>query len=147
MAASAIRKVLVGLDFSEPSRLALEAGADWAARLGVPLEVIHVLPEPPMVGSAEYPLPVPDPAWRKDMEGWAGAKLADAAKDHPGAVTRVLWGQAGDVLIEATSPDTLLVLARRGQSALARFFFGSTASRVAAHAEGPVLLVGSGHPV
>ncbi|HEU4952542.1 MAG TPA: universal stress protein [Holophagaceae bacterium] len=146
MAAPAIRKVLVGLDFSEPSRVALEAGADWAARLGVPLELIHVLPEPPLIGSAEYPLPVPDPAWRKDLEAWAGARLAEAAAGHPGAVTRVLWGQPGDTLLAAAGPDTLLVLARRGQSALARFFFGSTASRIAAHAEGPVLLVGSGHP-
>lgn len=146
MGAPAIKKVLVGLDFSGPSQLALAAGADWAARLGVPLELIHVLPEPPMVGSAEYPLPLPDPAWRKDMEAWAAAKLAEAAKGHPGAVARVLWGQPGDTLLAAAGPDTLLVLARRGHSALARFFFGSTASRAAAHAEGPVLLVGSGRP-
>ena len=146
MAAPAIKRVLVGLDFSGPSQLALEAGADWATRLGVPLELIHILPEPPMIGSAEYPLPVPDPAWRKDMEAWAGARLAAAATGNAGAATRVLWGQAGDTLLAAAGPDTLLVLARRGQSALARFFFGSTASRVAAHAEGPVLLVGSGHP-
>jgi nucleotide-binding universal stress UspA family protein len=133
ISAPAIKKVLAGLDFSGPSQQALAAGADWAAPLGVPLELIHVLPEPPMIGSAEYPLPLPDPAWRKDMEAWAAAKFDEAAKGHPGATAGAL-GPGGRY-----AP-------RRGHSALARFFFGSTASRAAAHAEGPVLPVGSRHP-
>ena len=144
MAGVPIRKVVVGLDFSEASGEALAAGADWAARLAVPLELLHVLPEPPPVGSGEYPLPVPDPAWRADMEAWAQARLAEAAVAAPGAILRTAWGHPGDALTQAGTPDTLLVLARRGQGALARFFFGSTAARAAAQARGPVLLVG--HP-
>jgi len=145
MAEPRIRRVVVGLDFSEAGYQALEAGADWAARLGVPLELVHVLLEPPLVGSAEYPLPLPDPGWREEMERWARAKLEAAAKAFPGASVRVAWGQPGDLLTAEGTPDTLLVLARRGHGALTRFLFGSTASRASAHAEGPVLLVGSGH--
>lgn len=144
MAPVPIRKVVVGLDFSEASREALAAGADWAARLAVPLELLHVLPEPAPIGSGEYPLPVPDPAWRADMEAWAQARLAEAAAGTPGATVRIAWGSPGEALTEASAPDTLLVLARRGHGAFARFFFGSTAARAAAQAPGPVLLVG--HP-
>ena len=129
-----IRSVLVGVDFSAASRQALERGAAWAGRLGVPMIALHVLQPPaPMLPEAQIALP--DPAWLQSMEQQAREQLADWVKDIPSAECRVAWGSPAEELVAACTPDTLLI------SALARLLFGSTAARVVRHAPCDVLVV------
>jgi universal stress protein A len=135
-----IQSVLVGVDFSTASRQALDRGAAWAARLGVPLMALHVLQPPaPMLPEAQIALP--DPAWLQSMEQQAREQLADWVKGIPGAESRVTWGSAAEELVAACTPETLLIVAQVGHSALARLLFGSTAARVVRHAPCDVLVV------
>ena len=135
-----IRSVLVGVDFSAASRQALERGAAWAGRLGVPMIALHVLQPPaPMLPEAQIALP--DPAWLQSMEQQAREQLADWVKDIPSAESRVAWGSPAEELVAACTPDTLLIVAQVGHTALARLLFGSTAARVVRHAPCDVLVV------
>ena len=135
-----IKSVLVGVDFSTASRVALERGAGWAAQLGVPLMALHVLQPPaPMLPEAQIALP--DPAWLQSMEQQAREQLAGWVKDIPGAESRIVWGSPAEELVGACTPETLLIVAQVGHSALARLLFGSTAARVVRHAPCDVLVV------
>jgi universal stress protein A len=135
-----IRSVLVGVDFSAASRQALERGAAWAGRLGVPLIALHVLQPPaPMLPEAQIALP--DPTWLQSMEQQAREQLAGWVKEIPDAESRISWGSPAEELVAACSPETLLIVAQVGHSALARLLFGSTAARVVRHAPCDVLVV------
>ncbi len=135
-----IQRVLVGIDFSESSKLALERGAGWASRLGVPLVAMHVLQPPaPMLPEAQIALP--DPTWLKAMEDHAREQLESMVKEIPGAMVSVKWGSPAEELVGEATPECLLVVAQVGHTGLERLLFGSTASRVVKHAPCDVLVV------
>lgn len=135
-----IQSVLVGVDFSAASRQALDRGAAWAGRLGVPLTALHVL-QPPAPLLPEAQIALPDPAWLQSLEEQAREQLADWVKDLPQAGAKVVWGSPAEELVAACGPDTLLIVAQVGHTALARLLFGSTAARVVRHAPCDVLVV------
>jgi len=106
-----IKRVLVGVDFSEASRLALARAAAWASRSEVPLVVMHVLQPPaPMLPEAQIALP--DPAWLKAMEDHAREHLQGLVSEIPGASVLVKWGSPAEELVGEAGPDCLLVVAR-----------------------------------
>jgi nucleotide-binding universal stress UspA family protein len=135
-----IKRVLVGVDFSEASRLALARAAAWASRSEVPLVVMHVLQPPaPMLPEAQIALP--DPAWLKAMEDHAREHLQGLVSEIPGASVLVKWGSPAEELVGEAGPDCLLVVAQVGHTGLERLLFGSTAARVVKHAPCDVLVV------
>lgn len=135
-----ISKVLVGVDFSEASRAALERGAQWASRMEVPLVALHVLQPPaPMLPEAQIALP--DPAWLQDMERHARQQLEAWAQPFQPASVLVVWGSPAEELVDAADGHALLVVAQVGHSTIERLLFGSTAARVVRHAKCDVLVV------
>ncbi|HNX32294.1 MAG TPA: universal stress protein [Holophaga sp.] len=135
-----INRVLVGIDFSEASRMALERAAAWAQKLEVPLLAMHVLQPPaPMLPEAQIALP--DPAWLRSMETHATEQLEKFIQDFPKATCIVKWGSPAEELVGEAAPDCLLVVAQVGHSGIERLLFGSTAARVVKHAPCDVLVV------
>jgi universal stress protein A len=135
-----ITRVLVGVDFSEASKQALDRGGTWAARCGVPLVAMHVLQPPaPMLPEAQIALP--DPSWLHTMEDHAREQLEGWVKPYEGATVIVKWGGPAEELISEADPGTLLVVAQVGHSTLERLLFGSTAARVVRLAPCDVLVV------
>jgi nucleotide-binding universal stress UspA family protein len=135
-----ITRVLVGVDFSEASRQALERAGSWAAQCRVPLVAMHVLQPPaPMLPEAQIALP--DPAWLHTMEDHAREQLGGWIKPFPEASVIVKWGSPAEELISEADPQTLLVVAQVGHSTLERLLFGSTAARVVRLAPCDVLVV------
>lgn len=135
-----LKRVLVGVDFSAASRLALDRANEWAAQLKLPLVAIHVLQPPaPMLPEAQIALP--DPGWLKELEDHAQAQLASWTEGMAQASSYVVWGSPAEELVKEAGPDTLLVVAQRGHSALERLLFGSTAAKVVKHAPCDVLVV------
>lgn len=138
-----IKRVLVGVDFSEASKQALERAGAWASRLGAPLVAMHVLQPPaPMLPEAQIALP--DPAWLQGMEDHAREQLESWLKPYGGGQVIVKWGGPAEELVSEADPDTLLVVAQVGHSTLERLLFGSTASRVVRLAPCDVLVVRTG---
>ena len=133
-------RVLVGVDFSEASKQALERGGSWATKSGVPLVAMHVLQPPaPMLPEAQIALP--DPAWLHTMEDHAREQLEGWLRPYAGATAIVKWGGPAEELVAEANPRTLLVVAQVGHSTLERLLFGSTAARVVRLAPCDVLVV------
>ena len=135
-----IDRVLVGVDFSEASKQALERAGNWAVQCGVPLVAMHVLQPPaPMLPEAQIALP--DPAWLHTMEDHAREQLEGWVKPYAGASVIVKWGGPAEELVSEADPQTLRVVAQVGHSTLERLLFGSTAARVVRLAPCDVLVV------
>lgn len=135
-----IKHVIVGVDFSDASKVALEKAALWAQKLDVPLVAMHILQPPaPMLPEAQIALP--DPAWLQSMEVHAKEQLERLIAGMPRCEARVKWGSPAEELVAEADPDTLLVVSQVGHSGLERFLFGSTAARVVKHAPCDVLVV------
>ena len=135
-----MNRIIVGIDFSEASRVALETANAWARRLDKPLVVVHVLQPPaPMLPEAQIALP--DPAWLQAMEEHAFEQLKGWIADLPNASAEVKWGSPAEELVSIADADSLLVVAQVGHTGIERMLFGSTAARVVKHAPCDVLVV------
>ena len=135
-----INRVLVGVDFSEASKIALKRATGWADRMEVPLVALHVMQPPaPMLPEAQIALP--DPAWLNSLEVHAREQLDVLLAGITGATGIVRWGSPAEELVREADPETLLVVAQVGHSTLERMLFGSTAARVVRHAPCDVLVV------
>lgn len=133
-------RILVGIDFSESSKLALAQARALAQRLEVPLSVAHILQPPaPMLPEAQIGLP--DKGWMDAVEAHAREQLQLLVGEIPGAVTIVKWGNPPDELVRCAGPGCLIVVGRVGHSALQRMLFGSTAIKVIKHSPCNVLVV------
>lgn len=135
-----VKRILVGIDFSEASKIALAQAREWADRLGLPLTAIHVLqPAAPMLPEAQ--VASPDPAWMDAIEAHALEQLKLWTQEYPGTTAMVKWGSPAEEIVGEADPDTLIVVAQAGHSAIQRMVFGSTAIKVVKHAPGDVLVV------
>ncbi|MBQ1021153.1 universal stress protein [Micromonospora sp. D93] len=138
--------VLVGVDGSESSRLAVGLGADEAALRDVPLVLVHV-------GPADGDRTVPEEIEESQAAYQAEAVrlLADASAavraEHPDLVVRehpVRAAGAAQGLIEASGAASLLVVGTRGRAGFAGLLLGSVSQAAIQHAHCPVLVA---HPI
>ncbi|MEW2144813.1 universal stress protein [Micromonospora vinacea] len=138
--------VLVGVDGSESSRLAIRLGADEAALRDVPLVLVHVAPAD---GDRTVPEEIEESQAAYQAE--AVRLLADASAlaraEHPDLVVRehpVRVAGAAQGLIEASGAGSLLVVGTRGRAGFTGLLLGSVSQAAIQHAHCPVLVA---HPV
>lgn len=136
-------RVVVGTDGSADAMVAMRWAADEARARGAVLQVLHSW-QLPLIGGYLDGAPQFDAA---QLEGYATRTLESAiaelgADDLPVESVLVTGGAAG-ALIDASEGASVVVVGRRGLSRLAGFLLGSTSSRVAQHANAPVVLVPS----
>lgn len=143
------KSILVATDFSECSRVALRAAAEWAERLGACLDLIHVWTIP------SFPLP---PAFTGDPR--ANQLLVDqprqqAEKDlqsfveqasNAGIFVRkalLQFGDPAEVISQIAEREgyEMIVIGTHGRSGLSRLMLGSVAEKVARVSRRPVLSV------
>jgi nucleotide-binding universal stress UspA family protein len=144
---SEIRRILVAVDFSEPSRLAFDYAANLGEKFGADVDVLHVWEVPAFV-----------PPGGVVVVGNASASLADMVKKAAeeglerfiadgvkrGVRIReahVQMGYPAHTIVEAAVGYDLLVLGTHGRSGVSRVLLGSVAERVVRHAPCPVLTV------
>jgi nucleotide-binding universal stress UspA family protein len=140
--------VVVGVDGSPGSRVALEYALEDAARRGARLQVVAAAQMPEywaMAYGMTAPLPIPDivAAVRDAVQ----QTVDEVAAARPGLAARVpvsvdvRTGAPADVLLDAADGADALVLGHRGHGALRSAVLGSVGLRCLVHASCPVTIV------
>ncbi len=131
-------RVIVPVDFSDPSRRALMA-ARTIGRAGSPIDLLHVVavPSRPRLYGRAVPTPFElDPTLedrvRAELERWA---------DGPVDEITVLEGDPAPTIVEhcRRRDGVLVVMGTRGLSGFRHFLVGSVAEKVARTSPAPVL--------
>lgn len=142
---SAIRTILVPIDFSSYSLAALERARDLARQSGARLHLLHCY-EIPTPGFEQYRLALPETVWERIREG-AERRLAELAEKAaaPGlTVTSELCadppGQSIAAVAQRIGAD-LVVMGTHGNTGLKHLLLGSVAERTARTATCSVLVV------
>ena len=145
-AESARNHVAVGVDGSEHSMRALDRAADEASRAGCDLEIIcaggapKVAPGPVTAADVEYV--------RKAAQQVAEQAAERARERVPGlrAVPTAAAESAAVALVRASGRAALTVVGTRGRGGFAGLLLGSVSLRLAAHAQGPLMVVRGDDP-
>jgi nucleotide-binding universal stress UspA family protein len=139
------RKILLAVDFSEASRLALREAADLAAKFGAELTIAHVRQGPTLSGLGERIdddrfLPSRHAAEDQLLDEWKQEALQRSERP----VRALHLDGVPDVCITTQARDgdyELVVLGSHGKGALAHVLVGSVAEKVIRHAPCPVFVV------
>jgi nucleotide-binding universal stress UspA family protein len=139
-------RIVVGLDGSNVSEVALRVGAELAKGLGAPLHLVRVAdiavtPWGPTAAAAAYAEITDEMAQEKrEAEEYLESLAAPLRQDGQDVTIEVPSGPAVSELIEAVSPADLLVVASHGRSGWKRLVLGSVAEEVVKNAPAPVLV-------
>jgi nucleotide-binding universal stress UspA family protein len=143
--ATTVRDIVVGVDESDASRLALAYAVEEAACRHAALRVVTVFESAGRFGDRySVPIPVSDEeiarreevAIRKVVE-----EVLGAVASPPEVRLVVVAGATGPVLVEQSRTAELLVVGHRGRGELASVFLGSVGLYCVLHAHSPVLVV------
>lgn len=143
-----ISHVLVPIDFSSTSELALDYAATLASRFGASLHLLHVVEEPFVGGpwtSEAYLAGVP--AMRASLIDEAARKLSrllpQVERKSVAARSEVRVGRPSDVIrgVAEEGAFDLIVMGTHGRTGMAHLLLGSVAERMLRTAPCPVLTV------
>jgi universal stress protein A len=146
-----IHKILVPVDFSEPSRSALTYAAQLARAFDATIDVLHVWEVPvfvpPEFGMSAGPDLSLSELTRQNAERLLAAFVEDAAKRgiHVQAA-HTLAGVPSMTIVDAAKAGNydLIVIGTHGRTGLSRALIGSVAERVVRHSSCAVLTVRHG---
>jgi nucleotide-binding universal stress UspA family protein len=139
-------RIVVGLDGSQVSEIALQTGAELAERLGAPLHLVRVADLAVIHwGTSEAAEAYAELSAEMSREKEAATHYLDLVaqplRDRGLAVTtEVRSGTAARELAEAVTPRDLLIVSPHGRHGLQRFLIGSVAEQVARRSPAPVLI-------
>jgi len=146
-------RLMVGIDFSETSVIALEHGKQMAREAGANLEVLHVF-QPPPIPPIATALPDGGTAPTTIVEAYDASDALHASEHALDELLRahdmeglaVPMVRAGDpaLTIAETALDEkrdLVIVGTHGRSGLSRVFLGSVAEKVIRHSPCPVLVI------
>lgn len=144
------RRILVPVDFSTPSDIALERAVELATALAARVEILHVWASPEFV-PIDSSLTIATPGGEKinlteylhrQAEASLQELLAHLEKRGLHGVTgRAVMGDPADEIVAASKTHDLVVMGTHGRRAIAHLFLGSVAERVVRRAACPVLTV------
>jgi nucleotide-binding universal stress UspA family protein len=137
--------IIVGIDGSDHSTLALEWAMKEAGIRHAPLTVIIV--HPVIAGFSGRPVAYPTDESLLDQARTSAREevdktLARLAGGGPETVTvEAVSGFPSEVLIDASRDADILVVGSRGSGGFGRLLLGSVSSQVAHHAHCPVVVI------
>jgi nucleotide-binding universal stress UspA family protein len=137
------RPVVVGVDGSEGSLLALEWAAREAERHGSPLRLVSAPATPPRMRARKGATPAIGSELRDFAMRALDAAVTRSKEIVPGLVTdtRVLSGPAAIAITEASEGAVMVVVGSRGIGGFAAMLLGSVSRYTAMHAACPVVVV------
>ena len=137
-----LQRILVPLDFSQPSQRAVRFARDWAKRFGAQVCLLHVIE--PTLTVTEFGM-VPARPGQPDLADLAKTALEKLAKkEFPAGMSvrvEIRRGVPYDEIAIAAGKwkADLIIIATHGRTGLSHVLLGSTAERVVRHAPCPVL--------
>jgi nucleotide-binding universal stress UspA family protein len=143
-----VQRVVVGLDGSPQSELALRWAIREAKEWGVELVAVTAVPVTAGSGTlAGLPAAIDHEQMLEDVSTALDALIDRVVAEEPGAptITRTVRdGTGAQLLTEASEKTDLLVVGSRGRGGFAGLLLGSTSQAVLHHAPCPVLVVRPG---
>jgi nucleotide-binding universal stress UspA family protein len=145
---NAIRQILVPVDFSAPSRAALDYAVELATKFGASVDVIHVWQAPgffpvassvPGTGTGEFAM---SDMIQKNAEEALGEFIEEARRRNVIVRSvRMVGGAPAHAIVDAAKEGNydLIVVGTHGRTGLSRILLGSVAENVVRHAHCPVL--------
>jgi nucleotide-binding universal stress UspA family protein len=139
---TAMRRLLVPVDFSEHSKPAVETGRELASRFGADLLLAHVVELytlPSFYGPTVMETDLE--AVRERAQEELDALLGESGGPAVPTETRVAYGRPSEKIIEMVDEENigLIVIPSLGLTGLSHVLLGSTAERVVRRASCPVL--------
>jgi nucleotide-binding universal stress UspA family protein len=141
------RGIIVGVDGSPPSKVAIDWAARDAAMRKQPLSLVHVMAPPVMMAWPEAPM-VPAYVEAQEARGDAiiqeATKIAEEAAQHFGGVqltTALETGATVSTLLELAKDAHMMVVGCRGLGTVSRTLLGSVSTSLVHHAHCPVAVI------
>jgi universal stress protein A len=145
-----LKKILVPVDYSDCSRVAMEYALFLAERFDAEIQVLHVVEIPP--GGEEHTVVKPDTGKEQLLSELLVQEavkaetefLAPFVRDATIPIERsLLKGRPGKVIVEAAAERgaDLIVMGTHGRSGFERLIVGSVTERVLRSAACPVVVV------
>ncbi|TFB47283.1 universal stress protein [Cryobacterium tagatosivorans] len=141
--------VVVGIDGSAASDVAVAFAAEHAHRTRQPLRVIHAWQEPPVWQGPDALPGLPSQEFLGDLEETHRQILEDsvtkAADAWPGLQVRgtLVHGAPQPALLEASRPAALLVVGNHGLRGVERLLLGSVSHTMVLNIVSPTVVVGA----
>jgi len=132
-------RIVVGVDGSDPSKLALRWAARMAAAEDARIDAVMAWQVPTLAYRSIGPI--------IDMQDATEKALMHAVDDVIGErrpndmQLRALQGGAASVILDASRDALMVVVGSRGRGGFAGLLLGSVSAKIAEHAECPVLIV------
>jgi nucleotide-binding universal stress UspA family protein len=141
------KRILVAIDASEPSKVALQTAISLAVADGAALAIVTVRDER-LIESSAAPEDLSDVSSLIENDERDGKALLERARSSAGAVgltdvsVRLLDGDPAANIVDAARAHRadLIVVSTHGRTGLSRIFVGSVAEHVIRHASCSVLV-------
>jgi len=138
------RKILVPLDFSEPSKRALDHGLAFATRMKAKLVVAHIIPE---ISTLEYAFPIENFAFETRQREKAVQEIQTLIPDQRARLvdlqTIVKVAPIEDGLLQIINDESVdfIVMGSHGRRNFGRWFLGSVTEHILRKVPVPILTV------
>lgn len=150
--AAGTQPIIVGVDGSPVSKVAVDWAARSAAMRGAALKLVYIVTPPAVMAFPEVPMPPGYLQWQEEE----GSRLLDAARktateaigDRPITVTvEMITGPAVSTLADLSTDAQMIVVGCRGRGALARGLLGSVSTGLVHRAHCPVAIIHDEDPL
>jgi nucleotide-binding universal stress UspA family protein len=153
--AASAQPIVVGIDGSPVSKVAVDWAARTAALREVPLKLVHVLNPPVVMAFPEVPIPSGYLEWQSEEGRTLLAAAVTTAEESalligkgPIAVTtEMVAGPSVPTLVDESTRAQMVVVGCRGRNALARGLLGSVSIGLVHHAKCPVAIIHDEDPL
>ncbi|MER6977836.1 universal stress protein [Streptomyces carpinensis] len=134
-------RVLVGIDDTSHSRLALNWAAAEAQVNGMALRIVHSVGPGPEIGYDETGAGLTEQVFQA-ATGMLEDCRALVGADHPNLPvdTALVHGNPAEAILDSAEDADIVVLGTRGRGGFAELLLGSVSLKVAAHADRPVVV-------
>lgn len=143
-----LRRILVPVDFSEPSLRAVPYALSFARQFKAELILVHIVEQIVYPGDWMIP-PFPSGDFATESREQLIEKLRNTCVGAAGKVTPIVrFGRAWQEIVEIAREQEcdMIVMATHGYTGLKHVLLGSVTEKIVRHAPCPVLTVRPGDP-